>query len=177
MHPRAGPANASSFSPSEVHRRTRSLDLVRIPKFHSAVNTNVNDTSVSRSDARWLRRPDRGHLIHMDAITLLKDDHKTVEQLFKRFEKAGDRATTEKRRVVDRIIEELSMHAAIEEQVFYPVVRATVDKTEDEVLESLEEHHIVKWVLSELERMDPADERFDAKVTVLMENVRHHVRE
>jgi hemerythrin superfamily protein len=113
----------------------------------------------------------------MDAITLLRADHKTVEQLFKRFEKAGDRAHVEKRQIVDRIIEELSVHAAVEEQVFYPVARATVPGTEDIALESLEEHHIVKWVLSELERLDPSDERFDAKVTVLIENVRHHVKE
>jgi hemerythrin superfamily protein len=113
----------------------------------------------------------------MDAITLLRNDHKTVEQLFKRFEKAGDRAYVEKREIVDRIIEELSIHAAIEEQVFYPVARATVPDTEDIALESLEEHHIVKWLLSELEDLDPTHERFDAKVTVLMENVRHHVEE
>ena len=113
----------------------------------------------------------------MDAITLLKDDHRTVEKLFKRFEDAGDRAFVEKRKVVDRIIEELSVHAAIEEQLFYPVTRATVPAVEDIALESLEEHHIVKWVLSELEGMDPEDERFDAKVTVLIENVRHHVEE
>jgi hemerythrin superfamily protein len=113
----------------------------------------------------------------MDAITLLRNDHKTVEQLFKRFEKAGDRAHVEKRQIVDRIIEELSIHAAIEEQVFYPVARATVPDTEDLALESLEEHHIVKWLLSELEDLDPTNERFDAKVTVLIENVRHHVEE
>jgi hemerythrin-like domain-containing protein len=113
----------------------------------------------------------------MDAISMLKEDHKTVEALFKRFEKAGDRAHVEKRAVVDRIIEELSKHAAVEEQLFYPVVRATVPQTEDIALESLEEHHIVKWVLSELDTMAPEDERFDAKVTVLIENVRHHVKE
>ena len=113
----------------------------------------------------------------MDAIRLLKDDHKVVEKLFKDFEKAGDEAYTGKRATVDRIIEELSKHAAIEEQLFYPVVRATVPDTEDIALESLEEHHIVKWVLDELDGMDPHDERFDAKVTVLMENVRHHVEE
>jgi hemerythrin-like domain-containing protein len=113
----------------------------------------------------------------MDAISMLKDDHKTVEQLFKRFEKAGVRAHVEKRDIVDRIIEALSMHAAIEEQLFYPVARATVPDTEDIALESLEEHHIVKWVLSELDSMTPEDERFDAKVTVLIENVRHHVKE
>ncbi|MFL6206675.1 MAG: hemerythrin domain-containing protein [Acidimicrobiales bacterium] len=113
----------------------------------------------------------------MDAITLLKNDHKTVEALFKRFERAGDGAHAEKREVVDKIIEELAIHAAVEEQLFYPVTRATVPETEDIALESLEEHHIVKWVLSELDGMDPSDERFDAKVTVLMENVRHHVEE
>src|SRR6187431_1936229 len=113
----------------------------------------------------------------MDAITLLRNDHKAVEQLFKRFEKAGDSASVEKRQIVDRIVEELSIHATIEEQYFYPVARATVPKTEDIALESLEEHHIVKWVLSELADLDPRDERFDAKVTVLMENVRHHVEE
>src|SRR6476660_9794778 len=113
----------------------------------------------------------------MDAITMLKDDHKAVEQLFKRFERAGDNAVAEKRRIVDSIIESLSVHAAIEEQLFYPVARATVPKTDDVVLEALEEHHIVKWVLSELERMSADDERFDAKVTVLIENVRHHVKE
>ncbi len=62
----------------------------------------------------------------MDAITLLKDDHKAVEALFKRFEKAGDNAFVEKRAMVDKIIEELSIHAAVEEQLFYPVTRATV---------------------------------------------------
>jgi hemerythrin superfamily protein len=113
----------------------------------------------------------------MDAITLLKDDHKTVEALFKRFERAGDGALAEKRSIVDQIIEELAIHAAVEEQLFYPVTRATVPETEDVALESLEEHHIVKWVLSELDGMDPEDERFDAKVTVLIENVRHHVKE
>lgn len=113
----------------------------------------------------------------MDAITLLKNDHRDVEKLFKRFEQAGDRAYVEKREVVDRIIEQLSRHATIEEQLFYPVTRATVPETEDIALESLEEHHIVKRVLSELEHLDPRAERFDAKVTVLIENVRHHVKE
>jgi hemerythrin superfamily protein len=113
----------------------------------------------------------------MDAITLLKTDHKNVETLFKRFEKAGDKAYVEKREIVDKIIEALSKHAAVEEQLFYPVSRATVPETDDVVLESLEEHHVVKWLLSELDGMPPQHERFDAKVTVLIENVRHHVEE
>jgi hemerythrin superfamily protein len=113
----------------------------------------------------------------MDAITLLKNDHQDVEKLFKRFEQAGDEAYVEKRDIVDRIIEALSKHASIEEQLFYPVTRATVPETEDIALESMEEHHIVKWLLSELDGMDPKHERFDAKTTVLIENVRHHVEE
>jgi hemerythrin superfamily protein len=113
----------------------------------------------------------------VDAITLLKDDHKTVEGLFKRFEQAGDRAYASKRKLVDRMIHELAVHASIEEQLFYPAARERVANAQDVVLESLEEHHIVKWTLSELEKMDPQDERFDAKVTVLIESVRHHVKE
>jgi hemerythrin superfamily protein len=113
----------------------------------------------------------------MDAITLLKQDHKTVEGLFKKFEKTGPNAHKTQRDLADRIIKELSVHAAIEEQVFYPAIREAVPDTEDHVLESLEEHHIVKWVASELDSMNPDHERFRAKMTVLIENVRHHVEE
>lgn len=113
----------------------------------------------------------------MDAITLLKNDHKTVERLFKRFEKATKSGGESREAIVAEIITELSVHAAIEEQVFYPAVRAEVDEAEDVVLEGLEEHHIVKWTLSELEGMRESDERFTAKVTVLIESVRHHVEE
>ena len=113
----------------------------------------------------------------MDAITLLKDDHKTVESLFKRYEQAGDRAYATKRKLADHVIRELSVHAAIEEQLFYPTVRESVPRTEDHVLESLEEHHVVKWTLSELVDMKGDEERFEAKVTVLIESVEHHAGE
>jgi hemerythrin superfamily protein len=113
----------------------------------------------------------------MDAITLLKNDHKTVEDLFKKFEKAGERATKTKRDLVDRMIKELSVHAVIEEEIFYPAVRQAVPDLSSTILESLEEHHVVKWTLSELDGMSPEDERFDAKTTVLIESVRHHVKE
>jgi hemerythrin superfamily protein len=120
------------------------------------------------------RRSDGGDV---DAIVLLKDDHKAVEKLFKEFEKAGDRAVKTKRRLVDQMIKELTVHAYIEEQLFYPAARAAAPGTTGHVLESIEEHHVVVWMLSELSGMDPADERFTAKVTVLIENVRHHVEE
>ncbi len=113
----------------------------------------------------------------MDAITLLKQDHKTVNGLFRKYEKLGDEAYVSKRQVVDQIIEELSVHAVIEEQVFYPAVKGISDDLKDHVLESLEEHHVVKWLLDELVSLDADAERFNAKVTVLIENVRHHVEE
>ncbi len=113
----------------------------------------------------------------MDAITLLRQDHKKVKGLFQQFDKTGEKAHETQRKLVEQLIEELSVHAAIEEQYFYPAVRAAVEEASDEVLESLEEHHIVKWVLSELDGMDPSAERFRAKVTVLKENVLHHAEE
>jgi hemerythrin superfamily protein len=113
----------------------------------------------------------------MNALTILKTDHKTVETLFKQFEGLSDKAKTQKKKIVERIIHELAIHATIEEQVFYPGVREALPDVEDTILEALEEHHIVKWTLSELEKMTPDDERFDAKVTVLIESVRHHVKE
>jgi hemerythrin superfamily protein len=113
----------------------------------------------------------------MDAITLLKQDHKTVEQLFKKFEKTGENAHAAQREIAEKIVRELSVHASIEEMVFYPFVRENVPDAEDTVLESLEEHHIVKWVADELDGMEPDHERFRAKMTVLIENVRHHVEE
>jgi hemerythrin superfamily protein len=111
----------------------------------------------------------------MDAITLLKQDHKAVKKLFRQFEKATQPA--QQRKLAGEIITELAVHAAIEEQLFYPAVRKEVPDTEDTVLESLEEHHVVKWVLSELEDMEPDDERFKPKLTVLIENVEHHMQE
>ena len=113
----------------------------------------------------------------MDAITLLKNDHRAVNELFKKFEKAGDGAHKTKAKLVEKIIHELAVHASIEETVFYPFVKGVNTRITDDVLESLEEHHVVKWLLSELEGMDPKEERFDAKVTVLIENVRHHVKD
>jgi hemerythrin superfamily protein len=113
----------------------------------------------------------------MNAITLLKTDHGNVDALFKQLEalgRDGDRA--EKRRIVDHVIEQLSIHASIEEQVLYPALR---EKLDDDflVLEALEEHHAAKLFLAEIEKLPPTNERFDAKVSVLIESVRHHVEE
>lgn len=113
----------------------------------------------------------------MDAIKLLTQDHRAVERLFKSYERAGDRAGKQKRQVADAVIRALSIHASIEEQLLYPTARELSDTLDDQVLEALEEHHVAKATLAELEKMSSTDERFDAKMTVLMENIRHHVEE
>lgn len=114
----------------------------------------------------------------MDAIVLLKEDHKLVKGLFRDYEKAQkDGTPKQKRALVDKICTELVTHSFIEETLFYPAARADVPDVDSEVLESVEEHHVVAWLLSELTDLDPANETFDAKVTVLIENVSHHIDE
>ena len=109
---------------------------------------------------------------------MLKADHRHVEELFDKFEGLGDRAHDTRESTVSQIIEELSVHAGIEETVFYPAVRERLAAAQTPmVLEALEEHHLVKLTLDELESMSAKDERYVAKVTVLREVVSHHVEE
>ena len=113
-----------------------------------------------------------------DAVALIKADHRKVEQLFREFEEAGDRAFKTKQQLVEQISQELEVHAALEEEIYYPAVEAKAKKDGKElVAEAVEEHHVVKVLLGELSVMSAEDDAFDAKVTVLMENVRHHVEE
>ena len=111
-----------------------------------------------------------------DAIVLLKEDHKEVKRLFRDFEKAGD-DTDRKGELVKQIIEQLTVHTYLENEVMYPEVRRLLPDLEDDVLESYEEHHVADVLCAELSAMQPSDERFDAKTTVLIENVEHHIEE
>jgi hemerythrin superfamily protein len=112
-----------------------------------------------------------------DAIVLLKDDHKQVKRLFREFEQAGERATKTKGTVVARIIEALTVHTYLENEIMYPEVRRLLPQLEHDILESYEEHHVADVLCVELSMMNPADERFDAKTTVLIESVEHHIEE
>ena len=112
-----------------------------------------------------------------DAIVMLKDDHKKILRTFRDFEQAGDDAHKTKGDLVNRIIELLTVHTYIENEVMYPRVRELVPDLEDDVLESYEEHHVADVLVMELVGMKPDAERFDAKTTVLIENVRHHIEE
>lgn len=112
-----------------------------------------------------------------DAIVILKADHKRIKKLFKEFEAAGENATKRKGALVDKMIAELTAHTYIENEGLYPRVRELVPSLEDDVLESYEEHHVADILVTELAAMKPDDERFDAKTTVLIENVVHHIDE
>ena len=112
-----------------------------------------------------------------DAIVILKDDHKQVRKVFKDFQSAGAGAVVRKGKLVDTMIELLTQHTYIENEVMYPRVRALLPDLEADVLESYEEHHVADVLVTELAAMSPTDERFDAKTTVLIENVTHHMDE
>lgn len=112
-----------------------------------------------------------------DAIVALKEDHQEIRKLFRDFQGAGDNAAQRKGEIVDRIIELLTVHTYIENEVMYPLVRDLLPNLEDDILESYEEHHVADVLVSELYAMKPTDERFDAKTTVLIENVKHHMDE
>ena len=106
----------------------------------------------------------------MDAIVMLREDHANVEKMFKALEK-------DDLSVVPDICDALTVHAHIEETVFYPAVPAEMADSSDEIGEAVEEHHVVKILIGELQDLSPDDEAYKAKATVLMELVRHHVEE
>ena len=108
-----------------------------------------------------------------DAIALLKADHRTVEDLFEQFEKAsGD---GRKQKIAMQICMELTVHAKIEEEIFYPACEGKIE--EDLLKEAYVEHDGAKVLIAEIEAGAPSDEFYDAKVTVLGEQIEHHVGE
>lgn len=112
----------------------------------------------------------------MKATTLIKKQHQEVKSLFRKIDKTEGPSVRED--LMTQIIEKLTVHSTIEEEIFYPAVRSLgSQKAEDTILEALEEHHVVKLVLEELPTVDPADEHFSAKMTVLSELVEHHADE
>jgi hemerythrin superfamily protein len=112
-----------------------------------------------------------------DAIVILKNDHKEIRRLFREFQAAGGNAVKTKANVIKRIIELLTMHTYIENEVMYPEIRALLPALTGDVLEAYEEHHVADVLAMELSAMPADAERFDAKATVLIENVSHHIEE
>jgi hemerythrin-like domain-containing protein len=115
-----------------------------------------------------------------DACDLLDADHRAVKKMFKEYEElTGSRARNaaqQKRELAQRICQELTVHAQLEEEIFYPAVREAIKDT-DTIAEATVEHQTAKELIAQIQSMPEPDEMFDAKVTVLGEYIDHHVKE
>ncbi len=112
----------------------------------------------------------------MDAITLLKTDHVKVKGLLTELESTTERGVKTRTELFATIKGELTLHEIVEEEIFYPELKAH-PKAKDIVLEGYEEHHVVDVLMSELEALDVADETWGAKALVMKENIEHHIEE
>ena len=112
----------------------------------------------------------------MDAIKLLKADHDKVKKLLTELESTTERGVKTRQELFATIKGELTIHEVIEEEIFYPELKAH-PKARDIVLEGYEEHHVVDLLMGELEGMDVSDERWGAKAIVMKENIEHHIEE
>jgi hypothetical protein len=109
-----------------------------------------------------------------NAIALLKEDHQNVKELFDKFEESN---SSGKANIVKKAVAELKLHAAVEEQLFYPALRQELEDEEGIMEEADEEHHVAKILIAELEQMTGDEEHWEAKFKVLAESVRHHIKE
>ena len=112
----------------------------------------------------------------MNAFDILKEDHKKVADLFEKLEPTTERAIKTREELFAKLKMELEVHSHIEETILYPVLKE-IEETRDITLEGIEEHRIVKQLLTELDRISKDTEQWTAKLTVLKENVEHHVEE
>jgi hemerythrin superfamily protein len=122
------------------------------------------------------RRPSAAKLQskNLDAIAMLKADHRQVEEWFSQFDKTHGQS--KKQQLVDNICDALTVHTTIEEEIFYPAfIEATADK--DTHHEAVVEHAAAKTLIAEIQGMAASDDYLDAKVTVLSEMIKHHVKE
>jgi hypothetical protein len=112
----------------------------------------------------------------MDAITLLKADHEKVSGIFEKLEETTERAEKTREELFMKLKQELELHSHIEETIFYPVLKKS-EETREITMEGIQEHHVVKVLLRELDAMGVGSETWTAKLKVLKENVEHHVEE
>ena len=127
------------------------------------MQTSVNKSTTVKQSAKA-----------QDAIALLRADHKLVSELFDEYEKS--RSTSKKQQLVAKICTELTVHAQVEEEIFYPAVKAAL-KDKELISEATVEHATVKDLIAQVEGVEPDGEMFDAKIKVLSEYIKHHVKE
>ena len=112
----------------------------------------------------------------MDALRLLKDDHTKVKKMLEELDGTTERAEKTRTEGFDRLKHELAIHETIEEEILYPALKEFA-KTKDITLEAYEEHHVVDQIVAELEATPVSDETWGAKLTVMKENLEHHIEE
>jgi hemerythrin superfamily protein len=140
------------------------------------IGTNTSQ-SKQRRPATKARSASSSQTKQQDAIKLLMNDHDEVEALFKQFQKAKNNGR-QKAEIVEQICQALTVHAEIEEEIFYPAAREALgEKGEDTMDEAEVEHGAIKGLVEQLQDASPDDEMYDAKVKVLCEYVTHHVKE
>ncbi len=111
-------------------------------------------------------------------ITFIKDDHRNVESLFEEYESCAQEELEEKQDIAIQIGNALTVHAGMEEEILYPKLREVFEGDDAKLLEeAYAEHTVAKQLLEEIKLLVPEDPQFDAKITVLKENVLHHVKE
>jgi len=113
----------------------------------------------------------------MQALKLLKKDHSNVMSLFGKLERAGKSAHEKKNELFEQIRRELQLHVKVEEEIFYPAVKAFNGQGRLLVSEALKEHKDIEELLTQISRLKPSDKNYDEKVETLIENVDHHLEE
>jgi hypothetical protein len=112
----------------------------------------------------------------MDAISLLKEDHRRFKKMLEEGDETTERAVKTRRELLERLVSELKIHERMEEEIFYPALKP-FEKAKEVVLEGYEEHHVADLIVAELRQTDVSDERWAAKFSVLKENLEHHIEE
>lgn len=139
-----------------------------------AVTQTATKSTKTKPGSKLARKSERAATRTSDAINLLRADHKEVKAYFKQYE--GLDGDAEKQALADKICLALTVHAQIEEEIFYPATREAID--DDDLLDEAEvEHASAKQLIAEIQAMKAVDRLFDAKVTVLGEYINHHVEE
>ena len=175
------PAFARSGMACGVLSETRKAKRpFRIGLMKLLIERNTDMVASARKGARRATQTSRqGPPMDNDAIDALSEDHRKVEELFEDYESTKDEADDDaKAELVAKICLELTIHATVEEEIFYPAVRAALDEEGSDMLDEAEvEHTSIKVLIADLGDMQPSDALYDAKVKVLSEYVKHHVQE
>ncbi|WP_447979426.1 hemerythrin domain-containing protein [Candidatus Nitrospira bockiana] len=128
---------------------------------------------MARDDQRQEQERGENEMEAISALDLLREDHRKVQELFEEFEQADKRS---RQRIAEQALEDLEIHTKLEEGLIYPAIRQEID--DEEIMDmALEEHHVATLLIKELRKMEPKDERYQAKFKVLAESVRHHIEE